>query len=76
MPFAPTDYLPYDFANRRHIGPSPKEMAGMLDTLGVDSLETLIAETIPSAIRQASKLDFGKPKSERKMLYFMRNIAS
>ena len=76
MPFAPTDYLPYDFANRRHIGPSPKEMAGMLDTLGVDSLETLIAETIPSAIRQTSKLDFGKPKSERKMLYFMRNIAS
>ena len=27
MPFTPTDYLPYDFANRRHIGPSPEEMA-------------------------------------------------
>jgi len=25
MPFKPTDYLPYDFANRRHIGPSPAE---------------------------------------------------
>ena len=23
MPFTPTDYDPYDFANRRHIGPSP-----------------------------------------------------
>jgi glycine dehydrogenase len=29
MPFEPTDYLPYDFANRRHIGPSPAEMAEM-----------------------------------------------
>ena len=27
MPFEPIDYLPYDFANRRHIGPSPEEMA-------------------------------------------------
>ena len=23
MTFTPTDYNPYDFANRRHIGPSP-----------------------------------------------------
>ena len=30
MPFKPTDYLPYDFANRRHIGPSPAEMDEML----------------------------------------------
>ena len=27
MTYDPIDYLPYDFANRRHIGPSPKEMA-------------------------------------------------
>ena len=32
MPFTPTDYLPYDFANRRHIGPSPAEMAHSGDT--------------------------------------------
>ena len=30
MTFTPTDYLPYDFANRRHIGPSPSEMDEML----------------------------------------------
>ena len=23
MPFTPDDYNPHDFANRRHIGPSP-----------------------------------------------------
>jgi len=34
MPFEPTDYLPYDFANRRHIGPSPAEMAEMLAVVG------------------------------------------
>ena len=42
MVFEPTDYLPYDFANRRHIGPSPSEMEVMLELLGVDRLETLI----------------------------------
>ena len=25
--FEPTEYLPYDFANRRHIGPSPQTLA-------------------------------------------------
>ena len=35
MTFTPTEYQPYDFANRRHIGPSPAEMTEMLDaTLG------------------------------------------
>ncbi len=35
MTFTPTDYNPYDFANRRHIGPSPEEMAEMLTVVGV-----------------------------------------
>ena len=42
MSFEPTDYLPYDFANRRHIGPSPVEMAEMLKVVGVKSLDELI----------------------------------
>ena len=50
--FEPTDYLPYDFANRRHIGPSPEEMKEMLKSLGVDDLSKLIDETIPKSIRQ------------------------
>ncbi|AZQ68891.1 glycine dehydrogenase (aminomethyl-transferring) [Silicimonas algicola] len=75
MTFTPTDYLPYDFANRRHIGPSPAEMEAMLKTLGVASLDELIDQTIPSTIRQAEPLDFGKPRSEREMLWEMRQIA-
>ncbi len=75
MPFKPTDYLPYDFANRRHIGPSPAEMEGMLEVLGVGSLDELIEQTIPESIRQKEPLDFGKPMSERALLYEMRQVA-
>ncbi|GAA6202390.1 aminomethyl-transferring glycine dehydrogenase [Aquicoccus sp. SU-CL01552] len=75
MTYTPTDYLPYDFANRRHIGPSPKEMDEMLGVVGADSLDDLIDQTVPRAIRQASKLDFGKPKSERELLWYLRRVA-
>ncbi|MBV2359291.1 aminomethyl-transferring glycine dehydrogenase [Thalassococcus sp. CAU 1522] len=72
MSYQPIDYLPYDFANRRHIGPSPEEMAEMLEVLGVPSLDALIDQTVPRDIRQAEKLDFGKPMSERELLHHMR----
>ncbi|MCA0941411.1 aminomethyl-transferring glycine dehydrogenase [Salipiger pacificus] len=75
MAFTPTDYLPYDFANRRHIGPSPKEMAQMFEVLGVKDLDALIKQTVPAGIRQAEALDLGKPMSEREMLWHMREVA-
>jgi glycine cleavage system P protein (glycine dehydrogenase) len=75
MTFKPIDYLPYDFANRRHIGPSPVEMAEMLTVVGADSLEGLIDDTLPPAIRQKEPLDFGKAKSERELLFHMRRVA-
>ncbi len=58
MTFTPTDYNPYDFANRRHIGPSPAEMAEMLKVVGVSSLDALIDETVPASIRQTDALDW------------------
>ncbi|MEL6800191.1 MAG: aminomethyl-transferring glycine dehydrogenase [Pseudomonadota bacterium] len=75
MAFEPTDYLPYDFANRRHIGPSPEEMEEMFDALGVGDLGQLIDETIPAEIRQETPLDFGKPLSERELIWRMRQVA-
>ena len=72
MTFTPTDYLPYDFANRRHIGPSPAEMDDMLATLGVASLDELIDQTVPASIRQAEPLAFEKPRSERELIFQMR----
>ena len=75
MPFTPTDYLPYDFANHRHIGPSQADIDEMLKVLGVGSLDELIDQTVPESIRQKAPLDFGKPKSERGFLYEMRQVA-
>ncbi len=76
MTFTPTGYRPYDFANRRHIGPSPREMEAMLDVIGMDSLDALIDATIPKSLRQDEPLDFGKPRSEREMLFQMRTVAA
>ncbi len=76
MTFKPTDYLPYDFANRRHIGPSPAEMSDMLKTVGAKSLAALIDDTVPAAIRMKEPLDFGKAMSEREVLEHMRITAS
>ncbi|OIQ44868.1 MAG: glycine dehydrogenase (aminomethyl-transferring) [Roseobacter sp. MedPE-SW] len=75
MSFTPTDYLPYDFANRRHIGPSPEEMQAMLEVIGTESLEALIDDTVPASIRQAAALEFGRPLSERELLFHMRQVA-
>ena len=52
-----TDYDPYDFANRRHIGPSPAEMDEMLEAVGAPSLDALVDETVPRSIRQSAPLD-------------------
>jgi len=32
---------------RRHIGPSPRDIAAMLETVGAKSLSALMAETLP-----------------------------
>ena len=69
-------YEPYDFANRRHIGPSPEEMAAMLAALQCDTLDDLINQTVPEDIRQAKPLDFGKPLSERGALDRLREVAN
>ncbi len=74
MPWTPTAYDPTDFANRRHIGPSPAEMAAMLRVVGADSVDALIDQTIPASIQQAQPLDWA-PMSEAELLDHMRAIA-
>ena len=71
----PTDYNPDDFANRRHIGPSPAEMAEMLKVVGAPSLDALIDQTVPAAIRQDSSLDW-PALSEAALLDRMRQVAA
>ncbi len=42
---------PSDTFVRRHLGSGPEEISSMLAALGTASLETLVAETVPEAIR-------------------------
>ncbi|WP_116130819.1 aminomethyl-transferring glycine dehydrogenase [Tropicimonas sp. IMCC34043] len=74
MPFQPTNYDPYDFANRRHIGPSPEEMAAMLEAVGAESLDALIAQTVPGSLRQSRPLEW-EPVTEGDLLVKMRKVA-
>jgi glycine dehydrogenase len=75
MTFTPVDYNPYDFANRRHIGPSPAEMAEMLKAVGVSSLDELIDQTVPAFIRQKTPLGWA-PLSEHDLLARMRQVGA
>ena len=75
MDFTPTAYNPYDFANRRHIGPTPEEMAEMLESLGSESLEQLIDETIPAYLRQSDPLSWA-PLSEGELLARLREVGA
>ncbi len=73
---APERYEPYDFANRRHIGPSPEEMAEMLRVVGVASLDALDRRDRAGGHPSGQPLDFGKPLSERGALDRMRETAN
>jgi glycine dehydrogenase len=61
---------------RRHIGPSPRDVAAMLEAVGATSLGELMAQTLPSSIRQEKPLDLGTPLSETEALSHMRELAS
>jgi glycine dehydrogenase len=75
MTYTPVAYNPYDFANRRHIGPSPAEMAEMLKAVGVATLDELIDQTVPKSIRQKTPLGWA-PLAEHELLDRMRQVAS
>jgi len=71
-----TDYDPYDFANRRHIGPSPAEMTEMLKVIGYHSLDEMIDDTVPGSIRQKVPLTWGAAMTEREALDKLRETAN
>ena len=75
MTYRESHYSPYDFANRRHIGPSPAEMAEMLRSVGASSLDALIDEIVPADIRQKTPLSWGKALSEQAVLARLRAVA-
>src|SRR5450432_2621535 len=70
----PADSVATSFA-RRHIGPSPRDVAAMLETVGARSLDALMAETLPASIRQRAPLGLGLPLSETEALAHMTALA-
>src|SRR5258707_8238803 len=71
----PADEAATTFA-RRHIGPSPRDVSAMLETVAAKSLSELIGQTLPSSIRQKAPLDLGHALSETEALAHMRELAS
>jgi glycine dehydrogenase len=60
----------------RHIGPCASEMAAMLVAIGADSLDQLIAQTVPAAIRLPADLPLPAPRREHEALADLKAMAS
>src|SRR4051812_21075681 len=65
-----------DSFQRRHIGPGPSEVQHMLDRIGYESVDALIAATIPDNIRMRRPLNVIEPAGEHQALTELREIAS
>src|SRR5215218_5989349 len=74
-PFKPLNEPATDFV-RRHIGPSPRDVAAMLEGVGAKSLGELMSQTLPSSIRQKAPLDLGRALSETEALAHMGELAA
>ncbi len=60
----------------RHIGPNAQEMAAMLAAIGADSLDQLIEQTVPAAIRLPAPLALPAPQREHEALARLKAIAA
>ncbi|MEE4296627.1 MAG: aminomethyl-transferring glycine dehydrogenase [Wenzhouxiangella sp.] len=61
---------------KRHIGPDEESIALMLESIGSESLEALMNETMPDSIRQARPLALPAAMTEAQMLEELQDIAS
>ncbi len=59
----------------RHIGPRPENISEMLKTIGVDSLDQLIYETLPDGIKLEKELDLPEALSEQEYLEHITKLA-
>ena len=60
----------------RHLGPTKDEVQAMLKAVGASSLEELIDQTIPAAIRIGRSLELPAPRPESDVLDEMADIAA
>ncbi len=60
----------------RHLGPDRTEVQNMLEYIGVDSMEQLINEVVPSSIRLPKPLDLDRAMTEQDFLRHIWDLAS
>ena len=60
----------------RHIGPREDDQNLMLKTIGVNSLDQLISETIPDDIRLKKPLNLEEPMTEHDYLLHIHEISN
>ena len=70
------EFGPRDDFVRRHIGPTAADVAAMLAAVGADSLDDLMAESLPAAIRMQGPLALGEGISEYELMERVRELAS
>ncbi|MEC3906875.1 aminomethyl-transferring glycine dehydrogenase [Tamlana sp. 2201CG12-4] len=59
----------------RHIGPREEDQNLMLETLGLDSLDQLIYETVPDDIRLKKPLNLDEPMTEHEYLLHIHDLS-
>ncbi|MDD3876684.1 MAG: aminomethyl-transferring glycine dehydrogenase [Bacteroidales bacterium] len=61
---------------KRHNGPQKNDLKHMLETIGVNSIETLIDETVPSSIRCKRSLNLPNGINEFEYISHLKELAS
>ena len=62
--------------SERHIGPSPASVREMLSTLGYDTLDELVSDTVPASIRNDALPGLGEGETETRLIRRLRTISS
>ena len=76
MAETPRPLDPHERFAPRHIGPDEAEIAAMLQTLGLSSLDELIEQTVPASILRREPLDLPPARSEVELLRVLKTLGS
>ena len=60
---------------QRHIGPTVEQQQEMAQVLGYDTLEALIDDTVPAAIRRQEPMDLAGAMTEKAVIERLKSLA-
>ena len=63
-----------DIFSQRHIGPTESQVKEMLKVVGVEDIDQLIDETVPSNIRLRNEMKLEQPMSEQEYLEHIQSL--